>query len=101
MLSAGRSRLIQKLSMTFQIFLESLKHDGPHNWPEQAALWAEALSDQQVLHEVHSIMDNHNYSWHCINGLLQDRLEQGDLKFTFEDRDVLFGWNNLCDGKRR
>ncbi|KAL5325382.1 hypothetical protein ACEPPN_006507 [Leptodophora sp. 'Broadleaf-Isolate-01'] len=46
-------------------------------------------------------MDDQNYSWHSINALLQSRLEQGDLDFTFEDGDVLFEWNNLCDEKRR
>lgn len=87
--------------MTFESFLQSLEHNGSCNWPEQAVLWAEALSDQHVLEELHSIMDDQNYSWHSINALLQSRLEQGDLDFTFEDGDVLFEWNNLCDEKRR
>ena len=87
--------------MPFETFLLTSEDNASCNWPEQAVLWVEALSKQQVLEELHSIMNDRNYSWHSINALLQSRLEQGDLDFTFEDGDVLFEWNNLCDEKRR
>jgi hypothetical protein len=45
-------------------------------------------------------MVGHGYSWHTINKLLQDRLDDNRLEFTLKDGDVIFEWNNLCEEKR-
>ena len=69
-------------------------------YPRREVLRIEALSDSQVLSELHEIMDGRNYSWHGINELLQVQLDTGVLEFTLAHGDVLFEWNNLCDEKR-
>lgn len=63
--------------------------------PRRELLRIEALSDNQVLSELHEIMDGRNYSWHGINELLQVQLDKGVLEFTLADGDVLFEWNNI------
>lgn len=79
-------------------------HDDPPRdlklWAKQQVLLIEASSKQQILFELQSIMAGHNYSWHCINGLLQAQFDEGALEFSLVDGDVLFEWNNLCDEKR-
>ncbi|OBT47235.1 hypothetical protein VE00_03481 [Pseudogymnoascus sp. WSF 3629] len=52
-------------------------------WPKQEVLRIEALSDQDVLSELEGIMAG-----------------RSALEFTFEDGDVIFEWNILCDEKR-
>lgn len=69
-------------------------------WPKLEVLRIEALSDEDVLLELESIMEGRNYSWHSINEQMQAELDKGALEFTAEDGDVLFEWNNLCDEKR-
>ena len=69
-------------------------------WAKQQVLRIEALSKQEVLCELQGIMEGHNYSWHCINDLLQARFDEGSLEFSLVDGDVLFEWNNLCHEKQ-
>ena len=69
-------------------------------WPKEEVLRIEALSDQEVLSELEGIVDGRNYSWHSINELMKTQLYKGALEFTFQDGDVIFEWNNLCDEKR-
>ncbi|KAH7309381.1 hypothetical protein BKA65DRAFT_469477 [Rhexocercosporidium sp. MPI-PUGE-AT-0058] len=69
-------------------------------WAERQVLRVENLSKQQVLLELHGIMEGHSYSWHCINEFLQARFDEGSLECSPVDGDVLFEWNNLCDEKR-
>jgi hypothetical protein len=59
-------------------------------WPKREVLRIEALSKRQVLCKLQGIMEGQNYSWHCINELLQVRFNKGNLEFTAVDRDVLF-----------
>ena len=79
---------------------EPLFHGDTHSWSKQAVMRIEALSDSQVLLELQEAMEGRNYSWHSINKLLQNRLDEGDIEFTHVGGDVLFEWNNLCDEKR-
>ena len=69
-------------------------------WPEWEVLRVDALSDREVLTELHGIMDGRNYSWHSINQLLQKQLDNDSLEFTLHDGDVVFEWNNLCNQKK-
>ena len=69
-------------------------------WPNEEVLRIEALSDQEVLSELERIVDGRNYIWHSINELMKTQLYKGALEFTFQDGDVIFEWNNLCDEKR-
>ncbi|KAH6699894.1 hypothetical protein BKA61DRAFT_496159, partial [Leptodontidium sp. MPI-SDFR-AT-0119] len=69
-------------------------------WAVRQVLRVENLLKQQVLLELHGIMEGHSYSWHCINELLQAQFDEGSLKCSPVDGDVLFEWNNLCDEKR-
>jgi hypothetical protein len=69
-------------------------------WPKHEVLRIEALSDEEVLSELESIVDGRSYSWHSINELMKAQLYKGALEFTFQDGDVIFEWNNLCDEKR-
>lgn len=87
--------------MAFKAPLQgTLSRNDAYAWSKQTVLRIEALSDQQVFLALQSTMEGKGYSWHSINELLQDRLDQGHLEFTFVDGDVLFEWNNLCDEKR-
>ena len=70
-------------------------------WPNREVLRIEALTDKQVLAELHAIMEGRGYSWHKINELLQAELDKDALEFTLEDGDVIFEWNNLCDVRRQ
>lgn len=69
-------------------------------WPKEEVFRIEALLDQEVLSELEGILDGRNYSWHSINELMKTQLCKGALEFTFQDGDVIFEWNNLCDEKR-
>lgn len=69
-------------------------------WPKEEVSRIEALSNQEVLSELERIMDGRNYSWHKINELMTTQLCKGALEFTFQNGDVIFEWNNLCDEKR-
>lgn len=60
----------------------------------------EALSNEEVRLEFEAIIKGHGYSWHSINALMQNQLNEGALEFTGIDGDVIFEWNNLCDEKR-
>jgi hypothetical protein len=73
---------------------------GLRLWAKRQVLRVEALSKQEVLCELQGIMEGHSYSWNRINDLLQARLDEGSLEFSFADGDVLFEWNNLCYEKR-
>lgn len=78
-------------------------NDGSHDlevWAKQQVLDIEDLSKQQVLLELQGVMGGHNYSWHSINALLQARFEEGKLKFSLVNGNVLYEWNNLCYEKR-
>jgi hypothetical protein len=70
-------------------------------WPEGEVLRVDALSDKEVLTELQNIMNGCHYSWHTINQLLQQQLDNKVLEFTLEDGDVIFEWNNLCDQKQQ
>ncbi|OBT82273.1 hypothetical protein VE02_09776 [Pseudogymnoascus sp. 03VT05] len=52
-------------------------------WPKKEVLRIEALSNQEVLSELEGIMDS-----------------RSALEFTFQDGDVIFEWNILCNEKR-
>jgi len=83
-----------------------VRHNGFHCdlelWAKRKVQEMENLSEQQVFVELQDIMmEGHNYSWHCINTLLQARLDEGSLEFSDGDGEVLLEWNNLCDIKRR
>ena len=69
-------------------------------WSEREVERIEALSDHQVITELHQIMIGDNYSWHRINQLLQGQLDEKVIEFTVEGGDVIFEWNNLCDERR-
>jgi len=87
--------------MACKVPLQSgIRHNDAYAWSKNAVLRIEALSEQQVFSELQEVMEGRNYSWHSINELLKGLLDQGDLKFTVVDGDVLFEWNNLCDEKR-
>lgn len=68
--------------------------------PGQEVRRIEALSDKEVQLEFEAIIKGHGYSWHSINALMQNQLDEGALDFTAIDGDVIFEWNNLCDEKR-
>ena len=40
-------------------------------------------------------MEGHNYSWNCINDLLQARFDKGSLEFSLVDGDVFVGLHAL------
>lgn len=94
-----------KSSMAADPPLQDVVHhdDTPRDlrlWAKRQVLRIEALSKQEVLCELQGIMEGHNYSWHCINDLLQAQFNEGSLEFSLVDGDVLFEWNNLCNEKR-
>jgi len=89
---------------TVQPLQNVVRHDDPLYdlglWAKQEVLKIEGLSKQQVMSELQGIMEGHKYSWHCINALLQGKLEEGSLEFSDCHGEVLFEWKNLCDEKR-
>jgi len=57
-----------------------------------------SLSDQDVLKELKSIMNGHNYSWYTISQRLKRRLAQNLLTLEhFESGNIPYEWNVLCD----
>lgn len=69
-------------------------------WPQKEVERIGTLSDHQVIAELQQLMVGNEYSWHTINYLLQEQVNNKTLEFTLEHGDIIFEWNNLCDERR-